>query len=221
MTKVLILGANGKIARLAEHIFVDTTDTDLRLYLRDAGRLRDFADSHDLVEAVEGDATDVQTLIQAMKDVDFVYANLAGGNIVDEAKAVVEAMHAENKTRLVWISTLGIYDEVPGKFGEWNKETLGDYITEYAKAAKRIEESGLDYTIIRPTWMDNKDEVDYEKSKKGEPIKNTEVSRKSVAAYVYHLIKNPKEDVGESIGLGKPGTEGDKPSWYQKCGSFQ
>lgn len=52
------------------------------------------------------------------------------------------------------------------------------------------------------------------RSKKGEPIKDTEVSRKSVAAYVYHLIKNPKEDVGESIGLGKPGTEGDKPSWY-------
>ena len=62
--------------------------------------------------------------------------------------------------------------------------------------------------------MDNKNEVDYEKSKKGEPITDTEVSRKSVAAYVYHLIKNPKEDVKQSIGLGKPGTEGDKPSWY-------
>jgi len=66
MAKVLILGANGKIARLAEHIFVDTTDSDLRLYLRDAGRLRDFADSHTLVEAVEGDATDVQTLSESM-----------------------------------------------------------------------------------------------------------------------------------------------------------
>ena len=87
-------------------------------------------------------------------------------------------------------------------------------IRDSAKAAKRIEESGLDYTIIRPTWMTDKNEVDYEKSEKGEPIKDTEVSRKSVAAYVYHLIKYPKEDIGKSIGLGKPGTEGDKPSWY-------
>lgn len=62
--------------------------------------------------------------------------------------------------------------------------------------------------------MTDKNEVDYEKSKKGEEIKDTEVSRKSVAAYIYHLIKNPKEDVRESIGLGKPGTEGEKPSWY-------
>lgn len=123
-------------------------------------------------------------------------------------------MHNANVKRLIWVSTLGIYDEVPGKFGEWNKETLGDYITEYAKAAKRIEDSDLDYTIIRPTWMTDKNEVDYEKSKKGEEIKDTEVSRKSVAAYIYHLIKNPREDVRDSIGLGKPGTEGDKPSWY-------
>ena len=87
-------------------------------------------------------------------------------------------------------------------------------VVDIKTAAKRIEESGLDYTIIRPTWITDKNEVDYEKSEKGEPIKDTEVSRKSVAAYVYHLIKYPKEDIGKSIGLGKPGTEGDKPSWY-------
>ena len=214
MTKVLILGANGKIARLAEHIFVDTTDTDLRLYLRDAGRLRDFADSHDLVEAVEGDATDVQTLIQAMKDVDFVYANLAGGNIVDEAKAVVEAMHAENKTRLVWISTLGIYDEVPGKFGEWNNKTLGSYITNYAAAAKVIEDSDLDYTIIRPAWLTDKPEVDYEVTKKGEPFKGTEVSRRSIAQVVVDIAQDPDKYSRESIGVNKPNTDGDKPAWY-------
>lgn len=92
-----------------------------------------------------------------MKGQDIVYANLGGKDDIDlEAEATVEAMQNAHVKRLIWISTLGIYDEVPGKFGEWNKETLGDYITEYAKAAKRIEESGLDYTIIRPTWMTDK-----------------------------------------------------------------
>ncbi|MQS76636.1 SDR family oxidoreductase [Companilactobacillus halodurans] len=214
MAKVLILGANGKIARLAEHIFVDTTDSDLRLYLREAGRLRDFADSHTLVEAVEGDATDVQTLIEAMKDVDVVYANLAGSNIEAQAHAVVEAMHAENKTRLIWISTLGIYDEVPGKFGEWNKKTLGDYITNYAAAAKVIEDSDLDYTIIRPAWLTDKPEVDYEVTKKGEQFKGTEVSRRSVAQVVVDITQDPDKYKKESIGLNKPNTDGDKPAWY-------
>lgn len=214
MAKVLILGANGKIARLAEHIFVDTTDTDLRLYLRNAGRLKDFADSHTLVEAVEGDATNVPTLIEAMKDVDMVYANLAGGNIEDEAKAVVEAMHAEKKTRLVWISTLGIYDEVPGKFGEWNNKTLGNYITTYAAAAKVIEDSDLDYTIIRPAWLTDKPEVDYEVTQKGEAFKGTEVSRRSIAQVVVDISQDPDKYKRESIGVNKPNTDGDKPAWY-------
>ncbi|WP_338215082.1 SDR family oxidoreductase [Companilactobacillus muriivasis] len=214
MAKVLILGANGKIARLAEHIFVDTTDADLRLYLRNAGRLKDFADSHKLVEAVEGDATDVAGLSESMSDVDMVYANLAGGNIEDEAKAVVEAMHAEKKTRLVWISTLGIYDEVPGKFGEWNNKTLGNYITTYAAAAKVIEDSDLDYTIIRPAWLTDKPEVDYEVTQKGEAFKGTEVSRRSIAQVVVDIFQDPDKFKRESIGVNKPNTDGDKPAWY-------
>lgn len=187
-------------------------DVKTSLFLRDAKRMADKANEATIFE---GSATDAAQLEKAMKGQDIVYANLGGKDDIDlEAEATIEAMHNANVKRLIWISTLGIYDEVPGKFGEWNKETLGDYITEYAKAAKRIEDSDLDYTIIRPTWMTDKNEVDYEKSKKGEKIKDTEVSRKSVAAYIYHLIKNPKEDVRESIGLGKPGTEGEKPSWY-------
>ncbi|APU70522.1 NAD(P)H-binding protein [Companilactobacillus crustorum] len=214
MARVLILGANGKIARLAEHIFVDTTDSDLRLYLRNAKRLRDFADSHTLVEAVEGDTTDVQTLIESMKDEDLVYANLAGSNIESQARAVVQAMHAEKKTRLVWISTLGIYDEVPGKFGEWNKKVLGDYITNYAAAAKVIEDSDLDYTIIRPAWLTDKPEVDYEVTKKGEDFKGTEVSRRSIAQIVVDIAQDPDKYSRESIGGNKPNTDGDKPAWY-------
>ena len=212
MVKVVVLGAHGQVAQIAERFMFADKDVKTSLFLRDAKRMADKANEATIFE---GSATDAAQLEKAMKGQDIVYANLGGKDDIDlEAEATIEAMHNANVKRLIWISTLGIYDEVPGKFGEWNKETLGDYITEYAKAAKRIEDSDLDYTIIRPTWMTDKNEVDYEKSKKGEEIKDTEVARKSVAAYIYHLIKNPKEDVRESIGLGKPGTEGEKPSWY-------
>ena len=212
MVKVVVLGAHGRVAQIVEKFLFADKDVQTSLFLRNASRM---ADKKNQATIFEGSATDAAQLEKAMKGQDIVYANLGGKDDIDlEAEATVEAMQNAHVKRLIWISTLGIYDEVPGKFGEWNKETLGDYITEYAKAAKRIEESGLDYTIIRPTWMTDKNEVDYEKSEKGEPINDTEVSRKSVAAYVYHLIKYPKEDIGKSIGLGKPGTEGDKPSWY-------
>lgn len=211
MVKVVVLGAHGQVAQITEKFLFADQDVKTTLFLRNAKRM---ADKKKVANIVEGSATDAAQLEKAMKGQDIVYANLGGQETIDlQAEATVEAMHNARVKRLIWISTLGIYNEVPGKFGAWNKQELGDYITEYAKAAKRIEASDLDYTIIRPTWMDNKNEVDYEKSQKGEPIKDTEVSRKSVASYIYHLIKHPSEDVRASVGLGKPGTEGDKPSF--------
>lgn len=210
MVKVTILGAHGQIAQIVEKFALADSKMDLTLFLRNAKRM---ANLQPQATIVEGDAADSAQVEKAAKGADIVYANLAGSNIKLQAQAVVEALKNDQVKRLIWISSLGIYDEVPGKFGEWNKAQLGSYLTNYAAAAKVIEDSGLDYTIVRPAWLTNKDEVDYEKTKKGEPFKGTEVSRKSVAAYVYHLLKNPKEDVQASIGLDKPGTDGDKPSW--------
>ncbi|WP_125762712.1 SDR family oxidoreductase [Companilactobacillus hulinensis] len=212
MTRVLVLGANGKIARRATQIYLDSTNNSLRLYLRNPARLRDI--DNRLVEIVGGDTTDEDTLVESMKDVDVVYANLAGSNIKEQAETIVEAMHATGLKRLIWISTLGIYDEVPGKFGEWNNKTLGSYITNYASAAKVIEDSDLEYTIIRPAWLTDKDEVDYETTQKGEAFKGTEVSRKSVAQLVVDITQAPDKFNRESIGVDKPGTDGDKPAWY-------
>ncbi len=208
--KVTILGANGQIARIVEKFALADKDMDVTLFLRNSKRLADLADQA-VIE--DGDAADSAQVEKAAKGADVVYANLSGDNIKLQAQGITEALHNDRVKRLIWVSSLGIYDEVPGKFGEWNKAQLQDYLTNYAAAAKVIEDSDLDYTIIRPAWLTDKDEVDYEKTKKGEDFKGTEVSRKSVAAYIYHLLKNPQEDVRESIGLDKPGTDGDKPSW--------
>lgn len=212
MVKVLILGANGQIARLATAQLVDAK-ADLRLFLRNANRLQ--SEKTGRAEIIDGDAANVADLTQAMVGVDVVYANLAGHNIEQQAKSVVAAMTQTGIKRLIWVSTLGIYDEVPGKFGQWNHQMLDDgYLPTYAAAAKVIEASELDYTIIRPAWLDNKDEIDYELTQKGETFKGTEVSRKSVATYIVHLINNPSEQVRRSVGINKPNTDGDKPAWY-------
>ena len=44
--------------------------------------------------------------------------------------------------------------------------------------------------------------------------KGTEVSRKSVAALVVKLIDNPKLEIRKNLGVNKPNTDGDKPSFY-------
>jgi len=212
MTKVLILGAAGQIARLAEQQFLTDTDNELTLYLRNANRVADL--KSDRVTIIEGDTTNEDQLVAAMTDQDVIYANLAGQNIKQQAETIIRAMHTTSQKRLIWISTLGIYNEVPGKFGDWNNATLGDYLTRYYAAAEVIENSDLDYTIIRPAWLTNHDEIDYETTQKSEAFKGTEVSRQSIAALVVKLTQTPSAGICESLGVNKPNTDGDKPAWY-------
>lgn len=213
MTKIAILGAAGQIAQLVEPMLLKKTDVDMVLYLRHPNKLHQVDESRE--EIIKGDASNFNELKAALAGVDLVYANLAGSNNEDQAETVVKAMDANGIKRLIWVSSLGIYDEVPGKFGEWNKNILGSYLTTYRAAADKITESDLDYTIIRPAWLTNKDEVNYEKTVGAQTsFKGTEVSRLSVADYIVNIIKNPEEDFKSNVGLDKPGTDGDKPAWY-------
>jgi Putative NADH-flavin reductase len=213
MVKVAILGAHGQIARLALKDLLADDQVQLTLFLRQASRLANVETGNATI--IDGDAANASDLAKAITGQDIVYANLAGGNIEKQAQQVVAAMDQAGVKRLIWISTLGIYDEVPGAFGKWNHQMLDDgYLPTYAAAAKVIEDSDLDYTIIRPAWLDNKAETDYELTQKGEAFKGTEVSRQSVAAYVQHLIDHPQEQIRHSVGINKPNTDGDKPAWY-------
>jgi uncharacterized protein YbjT (DUF2867 family) len=194
LRNVLILGANGGIARIAIDLFLNETDVQLTLYLRNSRRLRNLDSNH--VRIIEGDVMDIETLKKAMIGQDVVYANLAG-NLEPMAKNIVEAMNATGVKRLIWISSMGIYDEVPG-------EKYGSILEPYRKSAAIIEASDLDYTILRPGWFTNKDEIDYEITQKGEPFKGHEVSRKSVAALVVKLATSPELEVRRSLGVNKP-----------------
>ncbi|WP_150530986.1 NAD(P)H-binding protein, partial [Staphylococcus aureus] len=45
-----------------------------------------------------------------------------------------------------------------------------------AAAAGTVESSALDYTITRPAWLTDRNEVGYELTGKGEAFKGTEAS---------------------------------------------
>jgi uncharacterized protein YbjT (DUF2867 family) len=193
MTNVLILGANGSLARVAIDMFLKETDAQLTLYMRNSRRLRNIDSNR--VQVIEGDVMDLVKLKEAMNGQDVVYANLAG-NLEQMAKTVVEAMNATDLKRLIWISSMGIYDEVPG-------ERHGSILNPYRKSAAIIEASDLEYTILRPGWFTNRDEIDYETTQKGEPFKGHDVSRKSIADLIVKLAVTPGLEVRSSLGVNK------------------
>lgn len=211
MTKVLVLGAGGQIARWVIETLAHARDVELTLFLRHPKALSRMAPKNAWV--VQGDVLDRERLDEAMADQDLVYVNLAGDLDV-QMKAIIASMNQAGVKRIICVASLGIYDEVPGKFGEWNRREIGPYLGPYRRAADRLEASGLDYTILRPAWLQDEDEVNYETTDKGQLFKGTAVSRKSVADLIVRIIRSPALHAHANLGVNKPGTEGDKPSFY-------
>ena len=77
MTNILILGANGQLARNTTRVLLRDTDARLTLYLRRANRLTNPDPAR--VTLVEGDVTDRKTLQVVIEKSDLDYTILRGG----------------------------------------------------------------------------------------------------------------------------------------------
>jgi uncharacterized protein YbjT (DUF2867 family) len=190
MKKITILGASGNIARHVIDILLNHGDIHLTLFLRDARKLgnRDVSKSR----VVEGDVQNFNQLKEVIKGQDIIYVNLSG-DLGAMAKNIVKAMEEVGVRRIIFITSIGIYDT-----------PLKPVLEPYRKAADVIEASNLEYTILRPTWFTNKNEVDYETTRKGEPERGSEISRKSLAAFITKIIESPETYVCENLGVNKP-----------------
>lgn len=190
MKNVIILGASGNIAKHVIDLLAKKEDIQLTLFLRNARRLR----SKDISQCrmIQGDVLDYSQLKEAVKGQDIVYANLAG-DLESMARNIVKAMKENNVQKLIFISSIGIYD-VP----------VRPVLNPYRKAADVIEASDLEYTILRPTWFTNADEVDYETTRKGESEKGSVVSQKSLATLITKIIEFPENYIRENLGVNKP-----------------
>ena len=209
MQKILILGASGQIARHVIDLLAAKPTVTQTLFARQPAKISRPHPTNSRI--IMGDALNPAALKQAMPGQDIVYANLTGEDVDLQAKAVIAAMKATGVKRLIFVLSLGIYDEVPGKFGEWNNAIIGEPLRPFRRAADAIEASGLDYTILRPAWLTDDDTIDYELTARNDLFKGTVVSRKSVAAFIADMIDKPEQYIGENIGVNQPGTDGDKP----------
>jgi uncharacterized protein YbjT (DUF2867 family) len=193
MTKVLVLGANGQVARNTIPFLLENPDVTLTLYLRRARRLENPDPSR--VTVVEGDVLDPRALRAAVRGQDAIYANLTGA-MAQQAHAIIDAMHAEGVKRLVFISSMGIYSEVPG-------EQYRSVWDPYRDSAALIEQSDLDYTILRPGWFTHDEAIDYQITQKGEPFRGHDVSLNSLSELITKLAISPGLHVRCSLGVSK------------------
>lgn len=190
MKNVIVLGAGGNIARQVIDLLVTKVDINLTLFLRRANKLRNKDISN--ARIIEGDALNFDQLKEAIKGQDIVYINLAG-DLESMTKNIVKAMKETGVKKVILISSIGIY-ETPMK----------SVLKPYRKAADVIESSGLEYTILRPTWFTRDNEVDYETTRKSESERGSVISMKSLATLISKIIESPEKYVNENLGVNKP-----------------
>jgi uncharacterized protein YbjT (DUF2867 family) len=211
---ILILGAAGRISRLVTKHLLSQTEHQLVLFARKAhDRIKITAPER--IRLLDGDFKSAASLNEAMKGVDLVYLNAMDDTA--GLKNILAAMEQNNVTRFIGASILGIYDEVEGAFGAWNKRMVGsERIKLHAANASLVEASGLNYTILRLTWLyDQVSNRKYRTTNKGEPFKGSQVTREAVSQLIVDIIQdNSKKYFKTSLGVSEPDTDWNKPSFY-------
>ncbi|WP_337090240.1 NAD(P)H-binding protein [Leuconostoc pseudomesenteroides] len=211
---ILIVGAKGKMAQLVAENLTQYLDIKVLLLARNPDKFgTELLASNPMI--VKGNVLDTDFLTETLEknNIDLVYSNVGGIDLADQTASIIKSMNASSVKRLIFIGASGAHHEVPGHFGEWNEQAISAYLPGFRKSFELLDQSDIDYTMIRPAWLTDYDEVDYETTGRHELFKGTEVSRKSVAHFVTKVILNPDTYVRDSIGLNKPNTDADKPSW--------
>lgn len=190
MKKVIIIGASGSLAPNVISALKGLDSVALTLFVRNKKRLP--KESADNCTVIEGDVINYNSVKTAVAGQDIVYINLAG-NLEAMVLNIVKAMQETGVKRVIAISSIGIYIT-----------PIKPVLMSYRKLADVIEASGLDYTILRPDWFTNTNEVDYAITRKGEPENGTAISRKSIAAFVSLIVEDPEQYKNENLGISKP-----------------
>ena len=197
--KILIIGATGSIGSKLRKTLLEKTDYELTLFSTRAGSLKIDKNRE---KAIAGNVFDKVQLKKAVENQDVVFAALSG-NLEKMAENIVEVMKNTGVKRIIFISSMGIYNELPNSKGVIGDLPNNSILMPYRKAADVIENSGLEYTVIRPGWFDEGSD-DYEITKKDEQFRGHDISRQAIANFVAKLIETPDYGVNESFGISRP-----------------
>lgn len=197
MKNVLIIGATGTLGTAARRTLLKETGDQLTLFARSAARLQ----AGDREKVIAGDVMNDADLDQAMEGQDAVFVALSG-NLGAFAKKIVAAMDRNQVSRLIFITSMGIYNEIPASVGTNGNLKYNPVLRPYREAADVVEASDLNYTVVRPGWFVG-GPADYEVTRKGEPFGGHDASVSSIADLVKRLVDDDQLYSRDSVGINQ------------------
>ncbi|MGA3408243.1 NAD(P)H-binding protein [Lactiplantibacillus pentosus] len=210
--KVLILGAAGQIGQMVTSDLLAQTDDDLVLFGHNVSqRLAEFESPR--VTFVDGDFLEFDKVQQAAEGVDAAYLSFVAQP--DIITGVIDALDKAGVKRFIAANVPDLYQEVSGPLKTWYRQNTGlTWQTDLKKSADLVENSDLDYVILRITWLYNQENnTKIHVSEKGEPLTEAQVTRQAVAQFVVDLLTGRADYHRANLGLGEPNTQFTKPSF--------
>ena len=150
-------------------------------------------------------------LQQAMAGCHVVYCAISGDDLPIIAENMVSAMKKTGVRRLIFMGAVGIYDEIPADMDdEDNLRNNPDQIPN-RRATDVVENSGLDYTILRPGYLRDGDKDDYTLTFKGEQAKGYVSTIPSVVGLAASLINDDTLYLHQSVSITRDMSNTEKP----------
>lgn len=202
--RIIVFGATGK-----------TGQSFVRQALDEGHKITAFVRNPDKIiiknqglKIVVGSALDRVVVSDAINGHDAVVSCL--GSDAGRAKSVfltrmtdniVEGMKNNDIKRIVYMSSAGIYKEIPGLTGKIVLYMLRNQLEDHKNATDIIINSNLDYTIARPMGLiDGPKTKAYRKTIVGVPKGGLEITREDVASFLLQSLTN-NEHINETVGL--------------------
>lgn len=197
---VLILGATGTFGKVLTSELSKNTSHNITAFSRHSSEM--YGQNNN-VKAVDGDALNIADLSVAIKGQDVVFCAISGENLPQIAENIKTVMENENVSRLIFMGATGIYNEIPVDMDDDDNLDNEPAQIPNRKAVDIIENSNLNYTILRPGYLRNGDKNDFVLTFKGEKAKGYISTISSVVALSTFLINDSKLYSRESIGITK------------------
>ncbi|HJE45776.1 NAD(P)H-binding protein [Levilactobacillus namurensis] len=204
MHKVLLLGATGTAGTAIRQALLTKTNVTLTLVARHTDQLTPVP-GRETVQPL--DVHDQDALAKVMDSQTIVLSALSAEGSQDElaqlAQDIVQTMQNKSVTRLIFMVAMGIYNEIPASVGSQDNVNQNPEQIHNLKAAQVVENSPLDYTLLRPGFLISGPES-VSITHKGEPVSGNTTSLSSLGVVATRLVTGELKASCESLGLNQP-----------------
>lgn len=200
MRRIAILGATGTFGKALVEKLSDDKSRHLTLVSRHATA---HYTGNGYCRVIDCDAKDIEDLQQAIAGCDAVYCAISGDDLPLVASNLVATMKKENVRRLIFMGAVGIYNEIPADMDDEDNVRNNPAQIPNRDAVEIVENSGLDYTVLRPGYLQEGDRDDFVLTFKGEQAKGYVSTIPSVVELAERLLNDENLYLRQSVSITK------------------